>query len=172
MSKNAITDSNMDQSQQQLSAIKSLQLQLKEANELLEVKEEELELLRKQQDKWRNMKSQLDSKELYEITQRQSIDEARQQAIGAQKREQEMAAELEDTLSIYGMYSQLQERFQYTSIQLEDSLQLIETLKKENSRLTAIAEKNGLLFSSIQILEEENMDLKNRLLDLQSPDSV
>jgi hypothetical protein len=172
MSKNVFTDSNGDHSQQQLSAIKSLQLQLKEANELLEVKEEELELLRKQQDKWRNMKSQLDSKALYEITQRQSIDEARQQAIGAQKREQEMAAELEDTLSIYGMFSQLQERFQYTSIQLEDCLQLVETLKKENSRLAAIAEKNGLLFSSLQILEEENMDLKNRLLDLQSPDSV
>ena len=83
-----------------------------------------------------------------------------------------MAAELEDTLSIYGLYSQLQERCQHASIQLEDSLQLIESLKKENARLSAIADKNGLLFSSQQILEEENMDLKNRLLDLQSPDAV
>ena len=172
MANNPFIVSNGDAAQQQLSAIKSLQLQLQEANELLEIKEEELELLRQQQDKWRNMKSQLDSKELYEITQRQSIDEAKQQATGALKREKEMAAELEDTLSIYGLYSQLQERCQHASIQLEDSLQLIESLKKENARLSAIADKNGLLFSSQQILEEENMDLKNRLLDLQSPDAV
>jgi hypothetical protein len=78
------------------------------------------------------MKSQLDMPGLAANYHSKSID--RSQATGKRcfKREQEMADELEDSLSIYGQYSQLQERYQYTLIQLEDALQHIENLKRSS----------------------------------------
>lgn len=133
----------------------SLKLQLKEANELLEIKEEELVLLRQQQARGIEMKSLKDAQELELQTLKQRIKEEIQKATGAGKREKEMEAELEDTLGIYAAYSNLQQQYTLTNIELDDSLKLIEELKERNLQLQHIANRVAILESELKLMLEE-----------------
>ncbi len=138
-----------------LSENHALQLQLKEANELVEVKDEELVLLRRIQSKAIEMKSLQDSKNDEMEDLRQRLLEEKQKASGSQKREKEMADELDDTLGIYTKYSDLQQEYTHTMIKLEDALALIMELKKRNLQLEEIAKRVGILESELQLMLEE-----------------
>lgn len=138
-----------------LSENHALQLQLKEANELVEVKDEELVLLRRIQSKAIEMKSLQDSKNDEMEDLRQRLLEEKQKASGSQKREKEMADELDDTLGIYTKYSDLQQEYTHTMIKLEDAQALIMELKKRNLQLEEIAKRVGILESELQLMLEE-----------------
>lgn len=133
----------------------ALALQLKEANELLEIKEEELVLLRQLQSKSIELKSLQEIKNDELETLKQKLLEEKHKAAGAQKREREMADELDDTLSIYTKYSDLQREYTHNMLKLEDAISLIEELKSRNLRLEEIAKRVALLESELELIIEE-----------------
>ena len=133
----------------------ALQLQLKEANELISIKDEELFLLRRLQAKGIEIKSLQDSKSGEVEVLKQRLVEEKQKATGAQKREKEMADELDDTLGIYTKYNDLQKEYTHTMIKLEDAQALIMELKNRNLQLEEIAKRVGILESELQLILEE-----------------
>lgn len=127
----------------------SLQLQLEEANMLISIKDEELALLRQQQTKLAELKSQLDTKyaELQSLQYQVELEQNR--AEGGLVREKDMEAELVDSLGIFSKYAELTQQLTHTKIQLEDAQAEIELLKNRNRQLEIFVVRIGNLESSL-----------------------
>jgi DNA repair ATPase RecN len=114
------------QIQQLISANESLQLQLAEANEILAIQQEELDLLRQQSSETASLRSQLD---------------LQQQIIPPIKEQQQ--------------YTDLQQQYIYVTTQLDDMQQELTALKKKNNMLQKIAVQVGELESKVENLTYE-----------------
>ena len=148
---------------QLLSQITSLQLQMEEADMLISVKDEELALLRQQQAKVAELKSQLDGKfaELQSLQYQVELEQYR--AEGGLVREKDLETELLDTLGIYGRYATLLQQFTHTQIQLEDAQAEIELLKNNNRHLEIAATRSANLESRLADALDENRILEQKI---------
>jgi len=127
----------------------SLQAQVKELNEILAEREEEIELLKKSAAETALLRSQLDV-QLDEFHSMQNeIGEKQQQMEGAAERELELEQELTEAAKLQRLYNDLVQENAYSQAQLYDvQTQLLE-LNRKNRLLLGIAARVGEVESEL-----------------------
>lgn len=157
---------------QLLSENQHLKLQLEEANEILAIREEELELLRKQQVQLAEMRSRLDMSATDLKKANKQAQEEQQKTFGALARENAMEKELQDSLNIYTQYSKLMEQHTYLQVQY-DELQEQHELTLMRSKQT-IEQKAKLAQAESQLADalEEIKALKTRIEERENEEAV
>lgn len=159
---------NPQQIQQLLSENESLQTQVKELEEILALREEELELLREEAAGAATLRSQLDLR-LEEMAGMQNqISLQQRKTAGAESREMELQQELVDSVQMLQQYNDLKKQFIYTSTQLEDMQGELSALKKKNMMLQGIAVQVGELESKVENLAFERDTLLEKLAALEN----
>ena len=159
---------NPQQIQQLLSENESLQTQVKELEEILALREEELELLREEAAGAAALRSQLDLR-LEEMAGMQNqISLQQRKTAGAESREMELQQELVDSVQLLQQYNDLKKQFIYTSTQLEDMQGELSALKKKNMMLQGIAVQVGELESKVENLAFERDTLLEKLAALEN----
>lgn len=159
---------NPQQIQQLLSENESLQTQVKELEEILALREEELELLREEAAGAAALRSQLDLR-LEEMAGMQNqISLQQRKTAGAESREMELQQELVDSVQMLQQYNDLKKQFIYTSTQLEDMQGELSALKKKNMMLQGIAVQVGELESKVENLAFERDTLLEKLAALEN----
>ena len=154
-------------SQEQLNQLitenESLQVQVKELTEILSIREEELELLKRSTEEVASLRSMLDVQlDEFHMMQNQ-IGEKQQQVEGAAERELELEHELTEAAKQQRLYNDLLQEYAYSQAQLNDiQAQLLE-LNKKNRVLREIAGKVGEVESQLANTLEERDELKARI---------
>lgn len=97
-----------------------LKVQLEEANAILAIREEELELLHRQIGKDTEKKSLAEGKDGELKSLRFKLQEQSEKRKGGEEREKELENELQDSLVIYRQYAELFQHYTNDRIQLED----------------------------------------------------
>ncbi len=141
----------------------SLQAEVKELNEILEIKAEEIAELKKNLREDTELRSRLDLQldELHLMQNR--IGQHQQKAAGAEEREWELQQELTQAAKLQQQYNTLFQQYTYTTTQLADVQEQLAKLKKRNSMLQQIAVKIGEMESSMEIITQERDALKDKL---------
>jgi len=157
--------------EEQLEQLKSdkelLELELEDVNQLIKIREEELDLLRKKADEARALRSRLDM-QLYELEQMQNnIGEHQQKAAGFDKRMEEMENELfasiqeqlqlSDTLKDY---TRVKANLQYTESELEEANTAYRQLKDAESKKAEAESNLELAMIEISSLKEELSEMR------------
>jgi uncharacterized coiled-coil DUF342 family protein len=159
-------------SQQQLDQLitenDSLKVQVDELNDILLLREEELELLRSEAAVAVELRSKLDQ-QLDELQSMQNhIGEKQQQAEGATERELEMEQELTEAARLYQRYNGLIEQYTHTQAQLLDFQEQLADLDKKNQLLQQIAGRIGEIESHLANTVMERDELKARIAVLEN----
>ena len=159
-------------SQQQLDQLitenDSLKAQVDELNDILLLREEELELLRSEAAVAVELRSKLDQ-QLNELQSMQNhIGEKQQQAEGATERELEMEQELTEAARLYQRYNGLIEQYNHTEAQLFDIQEQLANLDKKNQLLQQIADRIGEIESHLANTVMERDELKARIAVLEN----
>ncbi len=147
-----------------------LQLQLKDLNELIGVREEELELLRQKAAEAVEMKSKLENT-LNEISQLQDfIGQKQMEMEGATRREASMEEEVMQSLQIEKEYYTLKDQLTSSVTALLDTQEelrsvsgLFKELTKAKSRVAELESETEIQKEEIELLKYENRKLKNQL---------
>ena len=140
-----------------------LQIQLKDVNEMIEVREEELDLLRKTAAHARDLKSRLDAN-LYQIEQMQNrIGEDQRLAAGAARRESALEIEMIGSLKMETEYYGLTDQFASTKAALEDINREVYETKGLYARLAQLTTRVAELESNLEIAALDNSFLKEEL---------
>jgi dynactin complex subunit len=152
-----------EQVQQLISENELLQIQLKDVNEMIEVREEELDLLRKTANHARELQSRLDAN-LYQIEQMQNrIGEDQRLAAGAARRESAMEIEMIGTLKMETEYYELKDQFASTKAALQDINREVSETKGLYARLAQLTTRVAELESNLEIAALDNSFLKEEL---------
>jgi len=154
---------SQEQLDQLITENESLQVQVKELTEILSIREEELELLKKSAEEAATLRSMLDMQLDEFHTMQNAIGQSQQQVEGAAERELELEQELTEAAKLQQSYNDLLQEYAYSQAQLNDTqLQLLE-LNKKNRLLLEIAAKVGEVESELANTLEERDDLKARI---------
>ena len=157
-----------DQLSQLITENESLQAQVKELDEVLSVREEELELLKKSADEVASLRSMLDM-QLDEFHSMQNeIGEKQQQVEGAAERELELEQELTEAAKLQQLYNELQQNYAYSQAQLNDAQEQLHELNRSNRLLLKIAAKIGEMESELENTLIEREELKGRIALLEN----
>lgn len=159
---------NPQQLQQLLSENEALQAQVKELEEILELREEELQLLRVEAAASASLRSQLDLRLEEMASMQNQIGLQQRKTAGAEGREMELQQELVDSVRLLQQYNDLKKQFIYASTQLEDLQEELTSLKKKNNMLQGIAVQVGELESKVENLAFERDTLLEKLTALEN----
>lgn len=141
----------------------NLQTQIKELTMILSVREEELELLKKEAEDSAELRSRLDL-QLDEFQSMQNvIGEKQQQMEGAAEREAELESELLEAVRIQQLYSDLLQEYAHSQAQLNDIQEQMLELYRKNRVLQETASRIGELESDLANIAEERDLLKYRI---------
>jgi len=152
-----------EQLNQLITENESLQVQVKELTEILSIREEELELLKKSAEEAASLRSMLDMQLDEFHSMQNAIGERQQQVEGAAERELELEQELTEAARLQQSYNDLLQEYAYSQAQLNDTqLQLLE-LNKKNRLLLEIAAKVGEVESELANTLEERDELRSRI---------
>lgn len=152
---------------QLVSENESLQAQVQELNEILEIREEEISELKKNTKEDAELRSLVDM-QLDELQLMQNrIGRHQQQAEGAEERELDLQQELTEAAQLQHQFADLFQQYTYSSTQLADVQEELVKVKKRNNMLQQIAVKIGELESNIEILSLERDELKWRITELE-----
>jgi chromosome segregation ATPase len=159
---------NPQQIQQLINENESLQAQVKELEEILSLREEELEIVRSQAQEAAALRSQLDLR-LDEISGMQNqLGQQQRKTAGAQSREMDLQQELVDSVQLLHQYTDLKKQYVYASTQLEDLQEELAAVKKKNNMFQKIAVQVGELESKVENLEFERDTLLEKLTALEN----
>ncbi len=164
----AVNMMSQDQVFQMIKENENLQAQVKELNEILFEREEELEWLKKNAGDVALLRSTIEG-QLDEFHSMQNeIGERQQQVEGAAEREMEMEQELSGAAKLQRLYNELLQEYAYSQAQLNDvQLQLLE-LNRRNRILQHVASKAGETESELEIMQIERDELRSRILLLEN----
>jgi chromosome segregation ATPase len=145
-----------------------LQKQLDELEYLIQIKEEELELLRKESENLSELKSKIQMN-LYEFEQMQlHILEHQKKAVGAIKRETMLEEELFQNIKIETEYYKIKEDLNSTKTALEDinhqmseAVLLYKQVADLKSKITELESNLEIAELDKQFLKEEIDEIKN-----------
>jgi chaperonin cofactor prefoldin len=112
-----------------------LRVQLKEANEILALREEEIEILEQNAADITELRSQLDVQLTHTQSLQNIIGTKQQQAVGAANRERELEDELIDASKLLKQYSELQQQYTHILIQVKDLEERLVEMNKRNAEL-------------------------------------
>ena len=159
---------NPQQIQQLIKENEALQAQVKELEEILTLREEELEIVRQQASESAALRSQLDLR-LEEIAGMQNqLGKQQRKTAGAESREMELQQELVDSVQLLHQYNDLKQQYLYASTQLEDLQDELLSLKKKSTMLQKIAVQVGELESKVENLTFERDTLLEKLSSLEN----
>jgi hypothetical protein len=131
--------------QEQLNKIISeneyLRVQLKEANEMLTLREEEIEILEQNAADITQLRSHLEIEQLNSQSLQNTIHTKQQQALGAANRERDLEDELVDAAKLLKEYSELQQKYTYILIQVKDLEEQLLAVNKRNEELVKMLQK-------------------------------
>ena len=136
-----------------ISEQKSMQAQLEEANTILSIREEELELLRIKTQKYAEKKSLLEGKETELQSLQVKLQQQNQERLGGEEREKELEKELQDSLAIYRQYAELFQNYTNVRVQLEDLESQLGEFKKALNLVQELRMRLGELESKLAILQ-------------------
>jgi hypothetical protein len=112
-----------------------LRVQLKEANEILALREEEIEILEQNAGDITKLRSQLELQLNHEQSLQNIIATKQQQAVGAANRERDLEDELIDASKLLKQYSELQQQYTHLLIQNKDLEERLLEMNKRNEEL-------------------------------------
>lgn len=159
---------NPQQIQQLVKENETLQAQVKELEEILTLREEELEMVRLQAAESAALRSQLDLR-LEEISSMQNqLGQQQRKNAGALNRELELQQELVDSVQLLHQYNDLKKQYVYTNTQLEDLQEELAAVKKKNNMFQKIVVQVGELESKVENLEFERDTLLEKLTALEN----
>lgn len=155
------------QIQHLLTQNETLQQLVNELEEILALREEELELLRQQAAEAGALRSQLDLR-LEELASMQNIiGQQQRKTAGAQQREMELQDELTDSIHLLHQQKDLRQQYIYANTQLEDMQTELATLKKKHTTLQTIAAHAAELESMVENLVFERDILLEKIAELE-----
>ena len=146
----------------------ALQQQAKELEEILTLREEELELLRLQAAEAAALRSQLDLRLEELVSMQNLIAQQQRKTAGAEQREIELMDELTDSVQLLHHQKDLKQQYIYATTQLEDLQEELTTIKKKNSTLQTIATHAAELESMVENLVFERDILLEKLAELEN----
>jgi chromosome segregation ATPase len=153
--------------QQIIAQNESLQAEVKELNEILEIKAEEISEFKKYISQDTELRSMLDM-QLDELQMMQNrIGKHQQKAAGAEEREFELQQELTEAAKVNQQYSELFKQHTYLTTQFEDVQEQLTKVKKRNNMLQQIAVQIGEMESNMEILTQERDELKTKVAELE-----
>ena len=156
------------QIKQLLNENETLLAELKEANEILGIKEEELALLKEESASVAELQS-LYQNRLNDLGIMQNyIGIKQQQAEGAAEREKELQAELTDAYGLKGEYDALLQEYAALRSELNDTKMQLSRLKERNNILEQTAKKAAELQSDVDVMIIEKETLQLRIAQLES----
>lgn len=146
-----------------------LKIQLNDISEMINIREEEVEILRKKAANTVLLQSTLEGN-LNQIAQMQLlIGEQQQKAAGALRRESAMEEEIIRSIEMEKSYYTLQEKLESKQAALKDlDNELAETATLYRQLSASIA-RVAELESSLEMIQLENMRLKDKLQKLSKP---
>ena len=150
-----------------------LQVQLKDLNEFIEVREEELQLLRDKARQGIEMQSRLENT-LNEISQLQNfIGQKQMEVEGASRREASMEEEVIQSLEIEKEYYSLKEKLQSSNTALHDTqeelkatTELYKQLSQARAKVAELQSQLEIQVEETELLKYENGKLKKQLNEL------
>jgi DNA repair exonuclease SbcCD ATPase subunit len=113
----------------------SLRVQLQEANEMLNLREEEIQILTQNAFDITELRSQLDGQQQGISTLQSHLTEKEQQALGAANREHELENELIDASKLLQDYCKLKQNYAYILTQVNDLEDRLVEMNKRNAEL-------------------------------------
>ena len=159
---------SQEQLYQLIAENESLQVQLKELNEILSEREEELEIWKKNAAEAAELRSMLDVQLDEFQTMQNQIGEKQQQVEGAVERELELEQELTEAAKLQQLYNNLLQEYSYAQAQLNEiQAQLLEE-NRRNRSLQEIAGKIGEVESRLANTVIERDVLKARIVLLEN----
>ena len=158
-------------SQEQLNQLiaenESLQVQVKELNEILSEREEELEIWKKIAGEAAELRSMLDVQLDEFQTMQNQIGKKQQQVEGAVERELELEQELTEAAKLQQLYNELLQECSYVQAQLNDAQAQLLELERRNRSLQNIAGKIGEVESRLAntVIERDALKIRVVLLE-------
>jgi len=145
----------------------SLQAQVKELNEILEIREEELAMLKKNASDAAALRSMLDVQLDEFHTMQNEIGEKQQQVEGAAERELELEQELTEAAKLHQLYNELLQEYAYSQAQLNDAQEQLLDLNRKNRQLQEIAVRVGEVESELAntLIERDELKAKINLIE-------
>ena len=155
------------QLQQIIAENEQLHAQLQELNEILAIKQDEIDTIKSNTKEDAELRSMVDMQleELHLMQNR--IGKHQQKAAGAEEREFELHQELVQAAKVSQQNDELFKQYTYLTSQLDDMQQELIKVKKRNNMLQQIAVKIGEMESSIEILAMERDELKSKVAELE-----
>lgn len=157
-----------DQIKKILASNSSLQIQLDDANRILEAREKEIEYLSNELDETAALRSTLDGQQGEISTIQHTLGLKLQQAQGAEEREIELQQELSEMARLNRNYNELVQDYAYLQSQFTDAQEQLAAIIERNFKLKQIASRIGELESTLENMTIERDDLKSRLISLES----
>jgi chromosome segregation ATPase len=149
-----------------------LSAEVQELNEILSIKQEEIDELKKSLAGDTALRSMMDLQKTELQGLQNKIGQQQQITKGVQAREMELEQELTEASKIYHQYKNLHQQNTYLSVQLADLQQEIETLKKRNAMLQQITVKIGEIESNQDNLIAERDELIFKINELKKIQSI
>jgi predicted nucleic acid-binding Zn-ribbon protein len=112
-----------------------LRIQLNEVNEILALREEEIEILKQHGDDITALRSQLELQLIQTQSLENTIAKKQQQVLGGVNRERELEDELIDAANLLKEYSELKQKYTHIVVQITDLENRVEELTKRNELL-------------------------------------
>ena len=145
-----------------------LQFKLQDLEYFIQIREEELEILKSKQSSLAELKSRI-NEQLYEMEQMQHfIGDLQQKAVGADNRQAEMEEEMLQSITGERKWYELQEQFQSMSAELEQTNEQLNEAVALYKTVKALKTKITELESSLEILQLDNGFLKEELEQLRN----
>ena len=119
-----------------------LRVQLKEANEMLALREEEIDILIQSATDTTELRSQLEMQLIQAQSLQNIIGQKQQQAFGAANREKDLEDELVDASKLLRQYSELQQRYTQLLVQNKDVEERLIEMNKRNEQLIKLLPKS------------------------------
>ena len=155
------------QIKQLLNENETLLAELKEANEILDIKEEELAMLKEEATNFAELQS-LYQNRLNDLGVMQNyLGEKQQQAEGAAEREKELQEELTDAYGLKPEYDSLLQEYAALRSELNEAKLRLNELNDRNKILEQTAKKAAELQSELDvtIIEKETLQLRIQQLE-------
>lgn len=130
-----------EQIQKILSENDHLRVQLNEANEILALREEEIEILKQNDADIAELRSQMEGQLNQAHSLQNIIGQKQQQAFGAAKREQELEDELIDAAKLLHQYSDLKQQYTHLVTKVNDLEERLAEMNKRNEILQNLVNK-------------------------------
>jgi DNA repair exonuclease SbcCD ATPase subunit len=145
-----------------------LQTQVQELEEILQLKDDELELLRQQANETTALRSELDLRLEDLVSMQNQLGQQQRKTAGAQLREEELHQELTDSVHMLHQQSDLQRQVLYANTQLVDLEEQVNFLKQKNESLQDADEKIKKLEDKVENLEFERDILLDKIESLEN----